>query len=178
VTTTPPTSYSRRTLFITAASTSFLLVGLSLAALYSTGWITPPPDDRQSAIHDAGQHVMPFDLGETTHIFEMTVTGGIQEVIADDPSDNSQISLIRQHLQHEATRFRVGDFSDPTSLHGSDIPGVGDLTQGAARITVEYAELPDGAQITFTTGDLQLLTALHRWFGAQLSDHSSDASYR
>lgn len=178
VTTTPTTTYSRRTLLLTAIGASFLMVALSLTILYSAGWITPPPDDRQSAIHDAGQHIMPFDLGQTTHVFEMTLTGGIQEVLADDPSDDAQISLIRQHLQHEAARFRDGDFSDPTSLHGSDMPGVGDLAQGAASVNIEYSELPAGAQITFTTDDLRLLTALHRWFGAQLSDHASDATYR
>jgi hypothetical protein len=108
----------------------------------------------------------------------MTEAGGIQEVISDDPTDDAQISLIRQHLQHEAARFRAGDFSDPTSLHGSEMPGVRDLSQGAAQITIEYAELPGGAQIMFTTADSHLLTALHRWLGAQLSDHASDAIYR
>jgi hypothetical protein len=142
------------------------------------GWITQPGENRQSTVHDMGQTVMPFNLGETTHIFEMTEAGGIQEVISDDPTDDAQISLIRQHLQHEAARFRAGDFSDPTSLHGSEMPGVRDLSQGAAQITIEYAELPGGAQIMFTTADSHLLTALHRWLGAQLSDHASDAIYR
>jgi hypothetical protein len=142
------------------------------------GWITQPGENRQSTVHDMGQTVMPFNLGETTHIFEMTETGGIQEVISEDPTDDAQISLIRQHLQHEAARFRAGNFSDPTSLHGSEMPGVRDLSEGAAQITIEYAELSDGAQIRFTTADSHLLTALHRWFGAQLSDHASDATYR
>ena len=172
------TGYSGRTLLVVATVASVVLVTLSLAVLSWTGWLAPPGGDRQSSVHDMGQTVMPFDLAETTHVFEMTETGGIQEVVADDASDNAQVSLIRQHLQHEALRFSTGDFSDPTSLHGSDMPGVSELAQGADRITIEYAELPNGAQITFTTADLHLLTALHRWFGAQLSDHASDATYR
>jgi len=172
------TSHSSRALLIIAASASLVLTTLALAVLSWTGWLTPPAGDRQSTVHDMGSAVMPFDLGETTHVFEMTETGGVQEVISDDPGDDGQIALIRQHLQHETQRFRAGDFSDPTSLHGSDMPGVGDLSHGADRLTIEYAELPNGARITFTTGDLRLLTALHRWFGAQLSDHASDATYR
>ena len=178
MTTTPPLSYSSRTVFIISACTSLLVLGLSLSALYWAGWITPPPNDRQAAVHDAGQHVMPFDLGQTTHIFEMTETGGIQEVISDDPTDSTQISLIRQHLQHEESRFRGGDFSDPTLLHGTDMPGVRELAEGKDQIRMEYSEVPSGAQIVFVTEDLRLLTALHRWFGAQLSDHASDATYR
>jgi hypothetical protein len=58
------------------------------------------------------------------------------------------------------------------------MPGVKELAAGAAQIKIEYMALPNGAQITFTTRDLNLITAIHRWFGAQLSDHGSDATYR
>jgi hypothetical protein len=134
--------------------------------------------NHQSVIHEKGQHVMPFKLSKTLHIFEMTESGGIQQVIARDPGDQEQIALIQQHLRHEAMQFSKGDFSDPASLHGADMPGIKTLATGAARVKVEYAPLPNGAQITFTTHDLPLITAIHRWFGAQLSDHGSDATYR
>jgi hypothetical protein len=58
------------------------------------------------------------------------------------------------------------------------MPGVKELARGAAQIKMEYTALSNGAQITFTTRDLQLITAIHRWFGAQLSDHGADATYR
>jgi hypothetical protein len=138
----------------------------------------PASVDPQAAVHDMGQHVMPFDLAATTHVFEMTETGGIQDVVADDPGDAAQVRLIRQHLEHEAALFRAGDFSDPSSLHGSDMPGLEDLATGADRIEIEYAALPAGARITFTAQDPHLITALHRWFGAQLSDHGADATSR
>ncbi len=171
-------TYSQRALLIVAATASLVPLAIALALLYWAGWLTPPTVDRQSTVRDMGQSVMPFDLGQTTHIFEMTETGGIQEVIADDPSDAPQVSLIRQHLQHEALRFGAGDFSDPTSLHGSEMPGLADLSQNAARVAIDYAELPNGARLTFTSTDLSLVTAIHRWFGAQLSDHAADATYR
>lgn len=99
-------------------------------------------------------------------------------MIARDPSDKEQIALIQQHLQHEAMQFRKGHFSDPASLHGADMTGIKALASSASRVKIEYAPLPNGAQITFTTQDLHLITAIHRWFGAQLSDHGSDATYR
>jgi hypothetical protein len=55
------------------------------------------------------------------------------------------VVLFQRHLREEAARFQ----------HGSD--------------------LPDGAKITFTTRDPHLLTAIHRWLGAQLSEHGADA---
>ena len=39
-----------------------------------------------------------------------------------------------------------------------------------------YTALPTGAEITFETSDIYLLTAIHRWFGAQLSEHGADAN--
>ena len=130
---------------------------------------------RQAHVHHMSHHVMPFDMARTLHIFRMTETGGVQKVIARDPKDSEQIALIRRHLQHEAERFQMGDFDDPARLHGPDMPGLGELQAGASRIAISYAPLPDGGQITYRTTDLHLLTALHRWFGVQLSEHGADA---
>jgi len=105
----------------------------------------------------------------------MTESGGVQKVITKDPVATDQITLIQQHLQHEAERFQQGDYSDPAKLHAADMPGLKDLQAGASRLKVSYAALPSGAEITFETTDLHLLTALHRWFGAQLSEHGADA---
>jgi hypothetical protein len=55
------------------------------------------------------------------------------------------------------------------------MPGLRDLVAGAAKISVEYTALPNGAQIAYITQDPQLITALHQWFDAQLSDHGHDA---
>jgi hypothetical protein len=118
---------------------------------------------------------MPFDMSKTVHIFKMTESGGIQRVVAKDPGAADQIALIRKHLQHEAESFRRGDYSDPAMLHGTDMPGLKELQSGASHIKVSYASFPAGAEITFETTDLRLLTALHRWFGAQLSEHGADA---
>jgi hypothetical protein len=130
---------------------------------------------RQEQVHKMGHNVMPFDLSKTVHIFKMTESGGVQRVIAKDPAATDQIALIQMHLQHEAEMFQHGNYSDPASLHGSDMPGLKDLKAGASLVKVSYATLPSGAEITFETTDLHMLTALHRWFGAQLSEHGADA---
>jgi len=130
---------------------------------------------RQERVHQMAHDVMPFDIAKTVHIFKMTETGGVQSVIAKDPGAADQIALIQQHLQHEAEKFKRGDYSDPAKLHGAGMPGLKELQAGASRIKVSYAALPQGAEIKFETSDLHLLTALHRWFGAQLSEHGADA---
>jgi len=152
--------------------TALVIVGV----LYATGQFAPASANRQEMVHDMGSSVMPFDLDKTTHVFKTMDTGGIQQVIAKDPNDQQQIALIQQHLQHEAMQFSLGNFSDPSTLHGPDMPGLKELEAGAAQIKVEYTVLPSGAQLTYTTPDPQLITALHQWFAAQLSDHGQDAT--
>lgn len=121
------------------------------------------------------KHVMPFDMSNTVHVFEMTTSGGVQRILARGAGDAEQVQLIRQHLKQEAARFERGDYSDPAALHGADMPGLAKLQTHPTAVDVSYSELPTGAQLTFETRDLELLTAIHRWFGAQLSEHGADA---
>lgn len=146
---------------------------------------SPGPEDqappaataaRQSLVATRGVEVMPFDLEQTTHIFEKKDDGGLQQVIADDPGDDEQIALIRAHLAEEAERFQQGDFHDPSMIHGEDMAGLHELMAGAERIEIVFSELPDGAQIRYTSADATLVTALHAWFDAQLTDHGAHAT--
>ena len=150
-------------------------LGQWLAILVLIGSANVFAGTRQEHVHQMAHRVMPFDMSQTVHIFKMTESGGVQRVVAKDPGATDQIALIQQHLQHEAKKFQQGDYSDPAKLHGADMPGLKELQAGATRIKVSYAALPSGAEIMFKTTDLHLLTALHRWFGAQLSEHGADA---
>ena len=55
------------------------------------------------------------------------------------------------------------------------MPGVADLAAGADRLEITYREVDGGAALTYRTSDGSLVTALHDWFEAQVSDHGSDA---
>ena len=126
-------------------------------------------------IHDRGSLVMPFDLDKTTHSFDKTPDGGIQQVRTKDSNDQEQILLIRSHLQGEAERFSQGDFGDPKTLHGEDMPGLDVLSVSQGKFTVTYQELSDGAQLSYLTDDPKIIDAFHLWFMAQMMDHGMDA---
>jgi hypothetical protein len=157
----------------TAAALVIAAVASSVLAGCSTQDDTA---SRQATVASRGAEVMPFDLDATTHTFTKTDTGGQQLVTADDPSDQTQIDLIRRHLQLERTNFAKGDFSDPARIHGMDMPGVSELSAGYTRITVTYTEDPDGAELTYATDDPALIDAIHAWFDRQLMDHGAHAT--
>jgi hypothetical protein len=130
----------------------------------------------QAEVAQRGAEVMPFDLDATTHIFDKNADGVVQRVVADDPQDATQIRLVRGHLAKEEVRFEGGDFSSPTAIHGDDMPGLQELSEGANEIDTEYTEIPTGAELTFTTADPALVQALHAWADAQVYDHGDHAS--
>jgi hypothetical protein len=119
---------------------------------------------------------MPFDLARTVHVFRMTEDGGTQSVLVrgDAPAPD-QVRMIQHHLAMEAAAFQRGDFGDPARLHGAGMPGLRELQAGAAGLRITYRPLPTGAEIRFQASDIALVTAVHRWFGAQLSEHGADA---
>ena len=132
--------------------------------------------ERQADVAEKGAEIMPFDLDATTHIFEKTAEGGLQQVIADNPTDTEQITLIRIHLAEEAERFQQGNFHDPQMIHGEEMAGLHALMMGADQIEIVYSALPDGAQILYTTADRKLIDAIHSWFDAQVADHGVHAT--
>lgn len=159
--------YSRRSITLAAA----LAVVTVLAGAGCSG-----QTDRQATVSSIGAEVMPFDLARTTHTFTKTDSGGVQLITVKDPTDQTQIDLIRRHLRTERENFATGNFSDPARIHGMDMPGTSELSEGYARVDVTYMERPDGAELTYTTGDSQLVAAVHAWFDRQVMDHGADAT--
>ena len=132
---------------------------------------------RQTQVERNSERVMPFSMDATMHHFEPTADGGVQTVVAHD-GDAKQVALVRSHLRKEAAAFARGDFNDPASIHGGEMPGLRTLHAGAKRIGVRYAEVPNGAKIVYSTKDPKLVAAIHTWFTAQVSDHGAHATMK
>lgn len=146
---------------------------------YTLHVVVQPSDklaEKQAKVAQKGALIMPFSLDQTRHTFNMVNNGGIQSVVAKDPLNRTEIELIRKHLWEESEKFRRGDFSDPEKIHGSNMPGLADLKAGFSKIDIRYRDLPNGAQINYSTNDPRLVEAIHHWFMAQLSEHGKHAA--
>jgi hypothetical protein len=159
---------------LTYVARRVMLVTLALCGILASPGVGAPPT-RQEEVAKRGAQVMPFDLEQTMHMFQTLADGGLQTVTAKDPANSAQIALIQAHLQEEAAKFQRGDFSDPATIHGENMPGLAALQAGARHLGIQYAPLPDGAQIRYATQDPALVTALHQWFAAHRSDHGPHA---
>jgi|SRR5215469_11174821 len=154
--------------------TRFLVAFVVLGFMAS---VQADPTPRQQAVAQKGAMAMPFNVHNSTHVFQKNTTGGIQQVLAKDPKDKDLISDIRDHLLMEAERFSQGDYSDPMKIHGKDMPGVQYLRKvKPGQIAITYRELPAGAAVDYVGRDTITVDAIHKWFDAQLSDYGEDAA--
>jgi hypothetical protein len=148
---------------------------LAAACLLALATVAPAQTVREH-VHHHGHEVMPFDLARTVHVFRMTEDGGTQKVIVrGEQPDPEQVRLVQHHLAMEAAQFRQGNFADPMHLHGAGMPGLREMQAAAPKMQITYSPLPNGGEIRFRTSDIALVTVVHRWFGAQLSEHGADA---
>ena len=156
---------------ITLIATTILSLTLSHTVLAQSA-----SPERLNKVTRQGMHVMPFDLKQTQHLFTQTDTGGVQQVIAKNPGNSQQIEVIRQHLLKISGEFSRGDFSNPEKIHGKEMPGLAALRAAKPeQLQVRYNELPNGAEISYSSENKALVTAIHQWFDAQLFDHGPDA---
>ena len=96
--------------------------------------------------------------------------------IPKDSANLEQIQLIREHLTKISHEFQQGDFSNPAKIHGENMAGLEELRKARrGELTVDYRELPNGAEIVYSTQLPVLIHAIHQWFDAQLSDHARHA---
>jgi hypothetical protein len=131
---------------------------------------------RQAEVARLGADVMPFSLSATTHVFTKTADGGTQRVVAKNANDAKQVALVRTHLHAIRAEFLEGDFSGPSHIHGEDMPGLAQLKAAKpGQVAIAYKDVKGGAELRYRTSDAKLVSALHDWFEAQLSDHGADA---
>lgn len=153
---------------------AFVLLALLLAG--PAAMARPADEQRQAEVAGRGGDVMPFSLSATQHVFTKTRQGGIQRVVARDPADTAQVRLVRRHLHQIQAQFRRGDFAGPAHIHGQDMPGLARLAAAKpGELAIEYRDVRGGAQLAYRSGSPALVSAVHAWFDAQLSDHGHDA---
>ena len=155
-----------------------IVVLVSLGVFAANACAAPAAADasRQAEVSKRGAEVMPFDLKATKHVFTKTPEGGVEQVVARNPHDAEQVRLIREHLRQVAAQFERGDFAAPEQIHGESMPGLAELEHAKrGEIRIRYRNLSNGGEIHFSSRKAALVSALHRWFDAQVSDHGPDA---
>jgi hypothetical protein len=151
-----------------------LAICIVLFSLPRTALASPQHDD--TAMNNRGDHVMGFGHDKTTHHFELTKTGGIIQVRANDPTDSESRDHIRMHLQHISKSFAAGDFEDPMEVHAEEPSGVPVMKKLKDKITYRYEAIEHGARVVIQTQDTNALQAVHEYLQYQIREHKTGDS--
>ena len=101
-----------------------------------------------------------------TQVFQKTTDGGIQQVTANDPKDQTRVATIRKDLEAEAARFGTGDYSGTLA-----VKYLAKLKPG--EISIIYRNVGNGAAVDYKGNDAAGVSAVHDWIDAQI-DAASD----
>ena len=98
---------------MTSIGASLLLAACAAASSFPAAAAAA---QRQADVARLSAEVKPFSLAATTPVFTSTEQGGVQRVVARNPADARQTSLVRGHLRAIGDRFERRDFSDPEHI--------------------------------------------------------------
>lgn len=127
--------------------------------------------DGQSAMLARGNVAMGFDQNKIMHHFMATPTGGQIMIVALDSNDNETISQIRSHALDIQQEFSQGNFTKPFFIHDQQVPGTEVMAQKKSLINYSVQDLDNGAILTLTTNDSELLRAIQQFMSFQGTQH-------
>jgi hypothetical protein len=123
-----------------------------------------------AARQQAAAPTTPFTAQNSTQAFQMSQSGGIQQVVAKDPNDKALIAAIRAYLEAQAARFGGGDYSGTVKIEGQDVPAARYFKSASpGQMAIIYRNVGSGAAIDYVGKDAATVTAIHAWFDALLS---------
>jgi hypothetical protein len=153
---------------------AMLLPAAALAQGSKPAPLPPPAHDSAHAAHTAmeerGAEVMGVDQQTSVHAFEALPNGGIIE-LQRALDDSAGIRTIRRHLRGIAEAFSQGDFSSPTYIHMTSVPGAQVMADRRRSIRYDYYDLPRGGALRITAADNAARKAIWEFIAYQRHEH-------
>jgi hypothetical protein len=154
--------------------TAHIIAIATLIVPVAAGAQSQPAHDSTHAAHadmqKRGAEVMGVDQETSVHVFEALPNGGIIE-LQRAGTDTAGARTIRRHLREIALAFRAGDFSAPTYIHMSSVPGARVMTERRNYIQYDYRERPRGGALRITTTDFTARKAIWEFIAYQRNEH-------
>src|SRR5689334_20814027 len=127
--------------------------------------------EKDAALKARGAAAMGFDQDAAVHHFRLTRSGGVIQVEAASPGDETTRAAIRDHLRAIAAAFASGDFAAPVATHADTPPGTATLLRLRTAIAYRFAETPDGGRVEIVTTDREAIDAVHAFLRYQITEH-------
>jgi hypothetical protein len=151
---------------------------LAIALLLPTALLAQGTKPDSAASHDSahaamqrrGAEVMGVDQETSTHSFVTLPNGGLIE-LQSESGDSVGMRAIRAHLRGIAQAFSAGDFSAPSYVHMTTVPGAQVMAQRHNVIRYDYRDLPRGGSLRISTSDFTARRAIGEFIAYQRMEH-------
>jgi hypothetical protein len=152
-----------------ASAIAFLVTLAGPVASFAQG--SPPAhDSAHAAMQRRGAEVMGVEQETSVHVFEALPNGGVIE-LQRSSDDTAGTRVIRAHLRAIAQAFSSGDFSSPSYIHMSSVPGARVMSDRRNVIRYDYRALPRGAALRISTSDAVARKAIWDFIAFQRNEH-------
>jgi hypothetical protein len=131
-------------------------------------------DTAYAAMQARGRDVMGVDQYTSRHVFEPLPDGGRIE-LQRTVDDSAGVEQIRRHLAEIAGEFARGDFSAPSRVHATDVPGTAVMLAKRDVIVYRMQPLPRGGEVRITSSDPEAVAAVHDFLAYQRREHRAAA---
>ncbi|HKZ62190.1 MAG TPA: hypothetical protein VJZ68_07240 [Nitrososphaera sp.] len=161
----------------TAAMIVIALSTLALAAFLYAEWSSKAATEStvlssdQAAMLARGDVAMGFDKDKIMHHFMSTSTGGRIMIVALNSSDTQTILQIKDHVADIEKEFSEGNFTKPFFIHDQQVPGTDVMAEKKDLIRYSVEQLSEGAVLTLTTDDAELIQAIQQFMQFQGQEH-------
>ena len=126
--------------------------------------------DRRADGEEMPHGGMPVSMADAAHLFTLTTNGG-QQLVLSSTDNPAQVAAVRVHLLKLAVSLSTGDISDPSAVHGADMPGLAELGAAAGRFSVTFVLEERGARLVFSARDPEVVRTIHRYLLSQIVLH-------
>jgi hypothetical protein len=156
-----------------------LVLALAIAPAIASAQARPdhPPSHDTTAMQRRGAEVMGVDQATSVHLFEALPNGGIIE-LQRAGDDSVGMRTIREHLRGIARAFNAGDFSAPSYIHMTSVPGARVMADRRNLIRYDYRDRPRGGALRISTNDGLARRAIWEFIAYQRNEHMAEESRR
>ena len=129
-----------------------------------------PADTSFEAMQQRGARVMGVDQYASTHTFDELPDGGRISLVSNT-GEQVAVDAIRAHMQSIARDFARGDFTNPSLVHMTEVPGTAILKRKARSIEYRYEPTARGGAVRIVTKDAAAIAALREFMQYQRTSH-------
>lgn len=148
-----------------------ILVGLFLSAILVTAQSAAPNPEQE--VDARFSRAMGVSLDKVTVHFYLVKNGGVMELLAKDPGDNSTVEALQKYLQNQKDLWEKGKETAVTDVHLRAPESAATMRRLRNDITFYAAKMDNGGVLRMFSINDQARTAIQDYMKFEIAEHNT-----